>query len=54
MPGQTGIIVVAEAGPTLEAAAVLAGAVALEAELIAAEDRAAVREMLEKDRALVG
>jgi uncharacterized membrane protein len=47
VPGQTGIIVIAEAGSTLEAAAVLAAAVTAEAELIAAEDRAAIREMLE-------
>jgi uncharacterized membrane protein len=54
MPGQTGIVVIAEAGPTLKAAAVLAGAVATEAELVAAEDAATLREMLEKDRALAG
>jgi uncharacterized membrane protein len=54
MPGQTAIIVVAEAGPTLKAAAVLAGAVVTEAELVEAEHRAALREMLEKDLTLVG
>lgn len=48
VPGQTGIIVIAEAGPTVEAAAVLATATAVQAELIAAEDRAAILEMLEK------
>ena len=53
LPGQTEIIVIAEAGPTLEAAAVLATAVTVQSELVAAESRAAVREMLEKDRALV-
>jgi len=53
LPGQTGIIVIAEAGATLEAAAVLATATAVQAELVAAESRAAVREMLEKDLAPV-
>lgn len=54
VPGQTGIIVIAEVGPTAEAAAVLAGAVAVGAELVAAEDRAIVRELLKQDRALAG
>jgi len=48
-PGETGIIVIAEAGATLEAAAVLTAATAVEAELIAAADRAYVRQLLEKN-----
>ena len=51
VPGQTGIIVIAEAGSTLEAAAVLAAAVTVEAELVAAEDRAAILELVEMDLA---
>lgn len=47
VPGQTGIIVIAEVGTTLEAAAVLAAAVTVEAEIVAAEDRAAIRELLQ-------
>lgn len=54
MPGQTGIIVVAEAGPTLDSAAILASAAVTQGELIAAEDVATYREMLENDRVLVG
>jgi uncharacterized membrane protein len=50
VPGETGIIVIAEAGATIEAAAVLATATAVQAELVAAESRATVREMLEKDQ----
>jgi uncharacterized membrane protein len=46
LPGQTGIIVIAEAGPTLEAAAILTAATAVQTELVAAESRAVVREML--------
>jgi len=53
LPGQTGIIVIAEVGSTLEAAAVLATAVTVEAELVAASDRAAIREMLRTDLAAV-
>jgi len=53
VPGETGIIVIAEAGETLQAAAVLATAVTVEAELVAAADRAAIRRMLETDRATV-
>jgi len=53
MPGETGIIVIAEAGSTLEAAAVLATAVTVEAELVAAADRAAIRRLLEMDRTTV-
>lgn len=53
LPGQTGIIVIAEAGETLEAAAVLAAAVTVEAEQVAAADRAVIREMLVSDRATV-
>jgi len=53
VPGQTGVIVIAEAGETVKAAAVLATAVTVEAELIAAADRAVVREMLERDLSTV-
>lgn len=53
VPGEAAIIVIAEVGPTLEAATVLAAAATVEAELVAAEDRAALREILEKDQALV-
>jgi uncharacterized membrane protein len=51
VPGEIGIIVVAEAGATLEAAAILTAATAVQAELVAAESRAVVREMLEEDQA---
>lgn len=51
VPGQTAVIVVAEAGPALEAATVLATATAAEAELVAAEDRAVLLEMLAQESA---
>ena len=49
LAGETGIIVVAEAGPALDAAAVLAAARVTEAELVAAEHRAMYRDLLESD-----
>jgi len=51
LPGQTAVIVVAETGSTLKAAAVLAAAATAEAELVAAENWAVLSEMLELEHA---